>query len=232
MLYEAASQTWFLASSYSAAFFCFCSAGVNSWFNVFNLPPDIPSFVPVGFSVVSFMFAVLGTTFALRPNSIIRSIRLMPDPGLPHTPGSPPKRVVLEVIARRIMPIPAERKLVPLESFVLVNRMLYRPRVLSPEERMAQKLEDARLARERREYELNHILTSPFRDAGRLSAGVFGNIRRGLTGEGFAPVYINGIRYKMDVEGGYSLEDGRVLDRIVKIQPDPSLAAQQSKVES
>ncbi|KAI0442050.1 hypothetical protein F4803DRAFT_520750 [Xylaria telfairii] len=228
MLYEAAPQTGFLISSYGASFFCFGSAAINSWFNVFNLPPGISQWVPVGFGVISFVFAALGTVFAMRPASIIRSIQLLPRPF--QAPGSPPGPVLLEVAARRISPIPLPVKRIRVEPdrVVLLNRMHHRPVVLSREGMAAKKLEDAKRRKAERQYELDHLMTAPFRDARRASSSLLGNIRRGLTGEGFAPVFINGVRYKLDVDGGYALENGQVLDRLVKIQSDPNLAQIQS----
>ncbi|KAI0099668.1 hypothetical protein GGR51DRAFT_535453 [Nemania sp. FL0031] len=232
-LYEAASQTGFLISSYGAAFFCLSSAGINSWFNVYNLPPGISSWVPVGFGVISFVFAALGTVFALRPTSIIRSIKVLPSSALQQQKTSSSllnRPVMLEVAARRISPIPLPLKRIRVapEHVVMVNRLQHRPVVLSREQLAAKKLQDAKRRKEERQYEMDHLMTAPFRDAGRASATLLGNIRRGLTGEGFAPVFINGTKYKLDIEGGYALENGQVLDRIVKIQPDPELARSQS----
>ncbi|KAI1127516.1 hypothetical protein F5Y10DRAFT_242670 [Nemania abortiva] len=231
LLYEAASQTGFMVSSYGAAFFCLGSAGINSWFNVYNLPPGISSWVPVGFGVVSFVFAALGTVFALRPSSIIRSIKVLPNTISQRAAGSPRQPVMLEVAARRISPIPLplKRMRVAPEHVVLVNRMQHRPVFLPREQLAAKKLEDTKRRKEERQYELDHLMTAPFRDAGRASSTLLGNIRRSLTGEGFAPVFINGIKYKLDIEGGYALENGQVLDRVVKIQPDLQLARIQSE---
>ncbi|KAJ8122649.1 hypothetical protein ONZ43_g1207 [Nemania bipapillata] len=230
-LYEAASQTGFLISSYGAAFFCLGSAGINSWFNVYNLPPGISSWVPVGFGVVSFVFAALGTVFALRPSSIIRSVKVLPNPALQKAPGSPKEAVTLEITARRIAPIPLplKRLKVAPDHVVMVNRMNHRPVVLSREQLAAKRIEDEKRRKERRQYELDHIMTAPFRDARRASSTLFDSIRRSLTGEGFAPIFINGVKYKLDIEGGYALENGQILDRIVKIQPDPRLARMQSE---
>ncbi|KAI1115923.1 hypothetical protein F5Y14DRAFT_408622 [Nemania sp. NC0429] len=231
LLYEAPPQTAFLISSYAAGLFCFGGAAINSWFNVFNLPPGISPWVAVGFGVVSFIFAALGTTFALRPSSIIRSIKLLPNAAPQQAPGSPIQPVKLEVVARRvsIVPLPLKRMQVTPEQVAIVNRMQNLPIVLTREQLAAKQREDARRKKEERQYELDHLMTAPFRDAGRASSSLLANIRRGLTNEGFAPVYIDGIQYKLDVEGGYSLENGKVLDRIVRFQPDPKLASIQSK---
>ncbi|KAI0402693.1 hypothetical protein F4802DRAFT_574710 [Xylaria palmicola] len=233
-LYEAAPQTGFLISSYCASFFCFGSAAINSWFNVYNLPLGIPSWVPVGFSAMSFLFAVLGTVFALRPSSVIRSITLLPAKTSSQTPAPVASRVMLEVAVRRLAPIPLPLKRIRVapDNVTLVNRMQHRPLILSREEHAARKLADAKRRKKEREYELDHIMTAPFRDARKASYSLFGNIRRGLTGEGFAPVFINGIRYKLDIDGGYALENGQVLDRLVKFQPDPRLARIQSEAKA
>ncbi|KAI2642526.1 hypothetical protein GGS21DRAFT_176258 [Xylaria nigripes] len=232
VLYEGASQTGFLVSSYGAAFFCFSCSVINSWFNVYNLPPGISSWVPVGFSVISFMFAAIGTIFSLRPSSIIRSIKILPfTTSQQAEPDSANQRVLFEVAARRISPIPLPLKRIQVEPerIIMVNRVQHRPVVLSREALTAKNLEDARRRKEERQYELDHLMTAPFRDAGKASASLFTNLRRGLTGEGFTPVFIDGVKYKMDVEGGYALENGQVLDRLVKIQPDLQLARMQSE---
>ncbi|KAJ3579917.1 hypothetical protein NPX13_g642 [Xylaria arbuscula] len=231
-LYEAASQTGFLISSYGAAFFCMGSAAVNSYFNVYNLPPGISPWVPTGFAVIGFVFATLGTVFALRPSSMIKSIKLLPIPSSQLQGTGPiPRTVMLEVAARRISPIPLplKRFQVRPEQIVLVNRMSNRPVVPSERERMLKQSEDAKRRKEEREYELDHLMTAPFRDAGRASSTIFSNIRRGLTGEGFAPVFIDGVQYKLDADNGYALDDGLVLDRLVRIEPDRQLARSQSE---
>ncbi|KAI1282187.1 hypothetical protein F5Y07DRAFT_351636 [Xylaria sp. FL0933] len=234
-LYEAAPQTSFLVSSYGASFCCMAGAGINSWFNVFNLPPGLSPWIPVGFGVVSFMFAAIGTIFALRPSSIIRSITVVPY-SQPQRQGLEPlpQSITLEVAARRIspFPLPVKRFQVKPEQIALVNRMQPRIMVLSEGERIAKQREDAIRRKQERQYELDHLMTAPFRDAGRASSTIWGNIRRGLTGEGFEPVYINGVQYKLDTEGGYALENGQVMDRLVKIQPDPQLARLQSESQA
>ncbi|KAI1192495.1 hypothetical protein F5X97DRAFT_317244 [Nemania serpens] len=234
LLYEAAPQTAFLISSYTAGVFCFGSAIVNSWFNVFNLPPGISPWVAVGFSAVSFAFAILGTIFSMRPCSIIRSISLLPNVASQKAPGSLNQPVKLEVVARRVSPVPLPSKRIQVapEQLVLVNRMQHLPIVLSAAQLATKQRKDAKRRKEERQYELDHLMTAPFRDAGRASTTLLDHIRRSLTNEGFAPVYINGTMYKLDIDGGYSLENGQVLDRIAKYQPDPKLALAQSESQT
>jgi hypothetical protein len=191
------------------------------------LPEGVSQWVGVGFGVISIIFSVLGTTFALRPASIIRAIKVLPSAAVK---GGTPQRVMLEVTARRkaIIPLPPKRIQVTPEEIVMANRMCLRPVIPSQEELAAKKIEEAKRRQAEREYELNHLMTAPFRDARKAGFTLLENLQRGLTGEGFAPIYIKGEMYKVDVLGGYALEGGQVLDRIVRITPNPKLAAIQS----
>lgn len=74
-----------------------------------------------------------------------------------------------------------------------------------------------------RQYELDHIMTAPFRDGARAAGTVMAGIRRGITGEGFAPLIVNGVKYKLDITSAYALDEGRALDRVVRVEEDPSL---------
>ncbi|CAJ2509832.1 Uu.00g057320.m01.CDS01 [Anthostomella pinea] len=234
ILYEAAPQRAFLFSSYSAAFFTLGVAGINSWLHVYNVPEGLAWWVPFSFGSMTLLLAVLGTKFALIPASVIRSIKILPEPAT-TTGGSaasksrgaaPPVR--LEVVARRNSPfpgLPLKRIIVEPHELVMKSRLHNRPRHMTPHEKGLAKQEEAK----RREYEMTHLMTAPFRDARRALSTIFAGIRRGLVGGGFAPVIINGAKYKLDITRGYALEDGQVLDRIVKIEEDPAIAQLRSQ---
>ncbi|KAI1175998.1 hypothetical protein F4777DRAFT_290176 [Nemania sp. FL0916] len=237
MLYEAAPQTSFLISSYSAALFCLCGGAVNSYFNIIYLPPEMPKWVGACFGAVTVMFAVIASIFALRPAAIIRYIKLLPDATArqaAHSAQGPRKSVMLEIAVRRtsLIPLPLKRIRVEPQHVVMVNRMFHQPGVLSREQQAAKTLADAnRRSKEERQSEMDHNMTAPFRHLGDAlkPATVLGNIRRGMTNEGFAPVFIDGVRYKLDIQDGRALEGGRALDQIVKIQSDLELARIQSE---
>ena len=50
---------------------------------------------------------------------------------------------------------------------------------------------------------------------GGVVGTAFRGWRRGLTREGFAPLWVGKEKYKIDVLGGWALDDGKVLDRLV-----------------
>ncbi|XXH04669.1 hypothetical protein Hte_011088 [Hypoxylon texense] len=232
-LYEAEPGKIFLLSSYMAGLFCATAAAVNIWLNVFNVPDGTNPVVQVGMGLVGILMAGFGTRFALIPAGAIRSIKVLPARAVKATgpagsrvsPAAVPVR--LEIEARRNAPFP----FVPLRRFqadpndvVMKARMYNRKTAPSEHEKILMKQEEEARLKKEREYEMNHLMTAPFRHAGQAASKVFASLRRGLIGEGFAPIVIGGVKYKLDITLAYALEEGRALDRIVKIEEDPIVA--------
>ncbi|OTB08603.1 hypothetical protein M426DRAFT_7342 [Hypoxylon sp. CI-4A] len=228
-LYEAAPQKVFLFSSYTAGLFCLGAAAVNVWVNVYNLPDGIHPAVPVAFGAVGMVIAAFGTRFALMPAGAIRSIKILPARSLRATRVAQQTAipVQLEIEARSSLPfpgLPLKRIQVDPYDVVMKAPMYNRKAAPSEYEKMLMRREQEAQRKKDREYEMNHLMTAPFRHGGQAISILFSNIRRGLTGEGFAPVTIKGVKYKLDITSAYALEEGRALDRIVKIEQDPAIA--------
>ncbi|KAK0709146.1 hypothetical protein B0T26DRAFT_813965 [Lasiosphaeria miniovina] len=81
----------------------------------------------------------------------------------------------------------------------------------------AQRAERERRARAR-QYELDHIMTAPFRDASKGFHRVSEQMSRVFTGGGFARIDLRGARHKLDVTGGWALDNGRAMDRLLTIR--------------
>lgn len=69
-----------------------------------------------------------------------------------------------------------------------------------------------------RDIERTHLMTSPFRKMSYLTWRMFGSLRRVWTREGFVYLQVKGRNgtWKIDRDGGWALDDGRGLDRLVK----------------
>ncbi|KAK8124660.1 uncharacterized protein PG998_000419 [Apiospora kogelbergensis] len=237
-LFEAAPQRIFLASSYAAGFVCVGGAVVNLYYNVYNPPPGLGAWIPYAFSAVAVMLAFLGMNFALMPAHVVRLIKVLPSaaaaagtrPNLLSGGGnsSVAHKVQLEVLVRRLTPIPG----IPLKRLVVEpNDIIMKTRLFHPKKAEPTEIEKMRMGREwekrkkeQMQYNRDHLMTAPFRDGAWAMGQFFSAIRRGLTGEGFAPIAIKGGKYKLDIVKGYALEDGRALDRIVRIESDPKYA--------
>ncbi|KAI1467242.1 uncharacterized protein F4812DRAFT_460089 [Daldinia caldariorum] len=227
-LYEAAPHRVFLFSSYTAgAFFVGCAA-INIILNVYNQPEGLHWIVSVGFGTMGILLAAAGTRFALMPAGMIRSIKVLPAKSVKTSDSAAAKAaaranlpVRLQIEARRSVPFPGVplRRIQVDPSDVVMKAPLYnRKAPLSEYEKMQLKKQEEARRKQEREYEMNHLMTAPFRHAKQAFGLLFRNFRRGLTGEGFAPIYVNGTKYKLDITSAYVLEEGRALDRIVKIE--------------
>ncbi|KAK7951724.1 uncharacterized protein PG986_007452 [Apiospora aurea] len=242
-LFEAAPQRIFLASSYAAGLVCIGGAVVNLYYNVYNPPPGLGDWIPYAFSAVAVMLGFLGMNFALMPAHVVRLIRVLPSaagkpvaaagarPGLVGGVGgnsAVSHKVQLEVLVRRLTPIPGFplKRIVVEPNEVIMKTPLFHPKKPEPTEieKMRMGREWEKRKKEQQQYNRDHLMTAPFRDGAWVIGQFFNAIRRGLTGEGFAPIEIKGGKYKLDIVKGYALEDGRALDRIVRIESDPKYA--------
>jgi hypothetical protein len=97
-------------------------------------------------------------------------------------------------------------------------RQRERPQMSKLQQLQEKKAEADRKAKARK-YEMDHLMTAPFRHAGRSMAFAWDGIKRALTKEGFAKVKVKNQAYKLDITGGWALDDGRALDRLVHVRP-------------
>ncbi|ERT01534.1 hypothetical protein HMPREF1624_02785 [Sporothrix schenckii ATCC 58251] len=153
--------------------------------------------------------------------------------------GGPMPPVILELEIGRVLPIlPARKRYILPETMEVPFRFAsYGLRgdalptgaagavaatgavVTSAERVKAHAAETERQAKAR-EYEMNHLMTAPFRHAAQGANTGWKQVRRVFSREGFIKVIVNGDRQKMDVMGGWALENGRALDRLVRIKND------------
>ncbi|KAI1492160.1 hypothetical protein F5X96DRAFT_628002 [Biscogniauxia mediterranea] len=229
ILYEAAPQRGFVFSSYTAALFCMSVGGVNHWINVYNIPPGLPWWVPYGFGVVSFCMAIPATVFALRPAAVVRSVKVLPTratqgSSVANKAHSAAQPIQLEIMARSHIPLPGLpfKRIVVEPHQVVMKARMYNPKLSEHEMKQAEKEKEERRKAER-QYDMDHLMTAPFRHAKWAISTIFHGLRRGLTGEGFAPIWVKGIRYKIPISDAYVMDNGRALDRIVRIEESESL---------
>lgn len=74
-----------------------------------------------------------------------------------------------------------------------------------------------------RAYEREHLMTAPFRHAGQGAQTFWRQMQRAFSRDGFVDVFVDGRKQKMDVSGGWALENGRALDRLVTVKDRDSL---------
>lgn len=226
----------FIFSSYSAAAFFFSYAGIN-WYSNYLFPPEgLDAWVPIAFGGICIMMGAFGGWLLLGPAGIVKSITAVPHKAVAAAAGAGKKVVAggtatapaelrIEVELRKMFPLPffpARRILAKPEEVVLFHRLAATTeRKLSPAELRALRVQEEEEKRKRMEYERSHILTAPFRHASMAFYELFRALRQTWTREGFTKMQVKGRQYKLDVSGGWALDDGRAIDRLVTIKPRP-----------
>ncbi|EGS20668.1 uncharacterized protein CTHT_0025040 [Thermochaetoides thermophila DSM 1495] len=150
------------------------------------------------------------------------------------SPQEGAKKVLVEVATRGMIPFwPAKKRLYLPEEIQLPMRMnsVYGSGAIGgagPQNNeylsLAERVRRERALREAREaerkYNMDHILTAPFRDARKVFRGMFKGIRRSFDREGFVKIKLGDEKYKLDVTGGWALDEGRAMDRLLAVRPN------------
>ncbi|KAK3322501.1 hypothetical protein B0H66DRAFT_601948 [Apodospora peruviana] len=236
LLYEAPSHFWYRFSSFAAGAFCI-SYTTYQYFEVIAHPREgLAWWVPHAFAVICMFMAGMGTYFVLGTSRLVRSIEVVPTRLLTRTLSRKAQKsssIYIEITTARPIPfLPPKKTLYLPQEVQLPFRM---QGVLSkfggqqqsaPQKKslsMAEQVRAERAAREAKakaaQYTRDHILTTPFRDAVSGFRQVWAGIRRPFYREGFAKLQLKDGDYKLDVTGGWTLDDGRAMDRLFAARP-------------
>jgi hypothetical protein len=128
--------------------------------------------------------------------------------------------LVVEIELKKMLPIPffPTRKVYAKPEDLTLNRRIYVPPVdarQSAAERMDLR---RRIDREQEEERRKSIWWRPFRDANRAFYKLFRAMRLVWTRESFLELAVKGSKYKLDVGDGWALDEGRSLDRLVRLK--------------
>ena len=132
------------------------------------------------------------------------------------------EKMKIEIEFRKMLPMPffPARKVYVRPEEIRLKHVLSRPppsKQSAVEIRALRAREEAETAKAL-EYERSHIMSRPIRHMSRAFFGLFQAARRTWTREGFTGIYIKNYRYKLDVSGGWALDQGRALDRLITIR--------------
>lgn len=211
-LYEAPSHAWMKLGSWATSLFCFAYGTYTLTFYL-NPPPGLAWWVGPSYSVIAIAFALVGTTFLLRTNGIVKTIRALPERGSQVTP-----RVNMEVTIKSTLPFARPKVVVaPCTDVALKSRIVAPPEFMTPLEKAEKKKEEERAKEAKRKYEMAHLFSAPFRHAWSGSKSAFRGMRQLFTGNGFGSLKVSGTNYRLDVSNAWMLDEGRALDRLVKV---------------
>lgn len=177
------------------------------------------------------MMAMGGGFFMLGPAWIVKSITAMPPSALkaagvaaPNLAKGAAPELKIEIELRKMFPLPffpARKIYVKPEEIQLHHRLATPEAKLTAAEMRVFRLREEAERKKELEYEQTHLISKGPRLMSRALFDLFMGARRTWTREGFTKIYIKGYRYKLDVSGGWALDGGRALDRLVTVKPKP-----------
>ncbi|GKT88150.1 hypothetical protein Ct61P_06000 [Colletotrichum tofieldiae] len=219
VLYEAVSHFWMKFSAWTAMLMFYSYAGINYYTMLLHPPEDIAAWVPHAFAVICLAMAGFGSYFFYNTHNIVKLIRAVPTASLTASSrGTTP--IHLEITCKRMLPGRARVMVVPPERVSMPGRIVTQatqtPYVSPAQERAASRQKKVR-ARAEWEYDRDHLMTVPFRHAGKGFKAAWYGVRRAVTKEGFMKMEVGSQKLKLDVASGWALDDGRAIDRLVKI---------------
>lgn len=135
------------------------------------------------------------------------------------------RSIHLELELRRLIPfLPAPKVMVKPEQCTLSMPLYYPLHSLPPAQRQAMEQRMEALKKKELEAEKKKsILLAPFRHASQAGFALMKATQRIWTREGFLELKVgnNQKAYKLDISGGWALDEGRALDRLIKSTKSP-----------
>ncbi|KAL2255595.1 hypothetical protein VTK26DRAFT_3041 [Humicola hyalothermophila] len=241
LLYESPSHFWFRAGCFSSGFFCVSYTVYQYWTVILHPPEGLYWWIPHAFGVILVFMAGMGAFFIMGAGRLVRSIEAVPvaavaNKALAARAAETQSPILIEVATRRIVPfLPAKKTLLlpdevqlPMRMFSVFGAggpmgaaetgMAQRPTSFAERVRRERAEREARIAAHK--YTMDHILTAPFRDAAKAFGTAFAGIKRSFNREGFAKIKLGKQTYKLDVSGGWALDNGRAMDRLLPVRPN------------
>lgn len=249
LLYEAPSHFWFRAGCFSSAAFCVSYTVYQYWTVILHPPEGLMWWIPHAYALVLLVMSGMGAYFVMGAGRIVRSIEAVPASAAKLQAASSARAgaaaaaaatmtpIYIEVAMRRPVPFAPPKKMLlrpeevqlPFRMFALYSgggpaaalgqqQQQQQAVGLAERVRAERAARDARIAE--RKYTMDHILTAPFRDAGKAFGSAWVGIRRSFNREGFAKIKLKDREYKIDVTGGWALDEGRAMDRLLPVRPN------------
>ncbi|KAH7170323.1 hypothetical protein EDB81DRAFT_160866 [Dactylonectria macrodidyma] len=221
ILYEGPSHFWFYFGCWSSGITILTWTALTGP-TAITQPEGVPQWVGYVFSASYILLGSMGLYLITKTPNIVSRIRVLPAQVAKLAPtaasaGATPLQI--EVTVKRMMPL-----LEPKVVTTTLDKVTLKSRFSLPEEFVPElrRLEIKRAEEAKRKalhkFDMDHLLTMPFRQIGRGFAGMFNGIKSAWTDMGFGLIKVDGKQYKVDVTKGFAHDGFRTLENLVEIQ--------------
>ncbi|RKF60875.1 hypothetical protein OnM2_046063 [Erysiphe neolycopersici] len=226
LLYTAPSASAYYISSYATASLCFGYGVLSYWNNYLYAPPDIAIWIPYAFTGVSLITILFGIRFLRNPLRMIRNMTAIPK--IEHDKP----RLKIEIELKKMFPLPffAPKVISVAPNEIHIPSFLVRPMTprISQSEHRRLRAEEILRRQQDLEYERSHVMSAGIRHLWRavskVCTGIFRATQRAFTRDKFVEMRIRGKIYKLDLDGGWVLDNGKAIDRLVTLEPSSQSA--------
>lgn len=210
LLYEAPTSNVYAVTCYGISGFCMLY-GVWHFYDALLTPhPGLWWVIPYFMGGVCIFTIGAGVYVAAGVRRLVKSVTAVP---ITNAGG---RDLLIRLEARSMLPWVSGKVVeVSPEQLTLASRVAVANE--SAENSLASKRFDSHrtraeaelLRKKEREYELDHIMTKPFRDIGRGLNGFLSSVGRILLREGFVKMFVNGKQvWRMDAQFGWAMDNG------------------------
>ncbi|KAH6897287.1 hypothetical protein B0T10DRAFT_181956 [Thelonectria olida] len=227
-LYEGPSHFWFYFGCWSSGISILTWTALTAP-SAMKQPEGVPQWVGYTFGASYLLLGSMGLYLITKTPNIVSRIRVLPvlqSPKLAPTGAAAalapvaPAPVQMEVTVKRMVPLLQPKVITaPLEQVTLTSRFSL-PEEFVPElrRREMQRAEETK-RKAQRKFDMEHLMTMPFRQVGRAFAGMFNGIKSAWTDMGYGMIKVDGKQYKVDVTKGFAHDGFRTLEKLVEIKP-------------
>lgn len=227
-LYEGPSHFWFYFGCWSSGLSILAWTALTAP-SATRQPEGVAPWVGYTFGASYILLGSMGLYLITKTPNIVARIRVLPvvqAPRLaptgavaavvPTTPATS-SPLQMEVTVKRMLPLLSPKILTtPIENVTLTTRFSL-PESLVPELQRRAAAEKA--AKAQRKFDMEHLMTMPFRQFGRALAAMFNGIKAAWTDMGYGVMRVDGKMYKVDVTKGFAHDGFRTLEKLVEIKP-------------
>lgn len=206
MLYEAPSHFWFYFGCWSSGI-AILSWTVLTGPTVIQQPEGIPQWVGIVFGASYVLLGAMGFYLISKTPNIVSTIRILPEARGPQ----------LQLTVKRMVPLLKPKVITTSLENVSLKSRLSLPEEYVPELKRLEKLRDEEQRKALHQFDMQHLLTMPFRRLGRALTNMFRGVRSAWTDMGFGAIKVDGKLYKVDVTKGFAHDGFKTLERIVQI---------------
>ncbi|RDA90069.1 hypothetical protein CP533_2911 [Ophiocordyceps camponoti-saundersi (nom. inval.)] len=221
VLYQAPSHFWFYFTCWTTGI-SMIGWSVYTAPVVLDQPEGVPEFTKHVYAVSYFLLCAMGFYLIAKTPSVVNSIRLLPSKAV-STPAASSMAAVaaklrLEVTVKRMLPVfPPKMITTDIHKVTFKTRLSQWQHQIPESELLEMERREQARREELRKFDMDHLLTMPFRRIGRGLQSLFQGVKSAWTGAGFGVMTVNGKKYKVDVTGGFSHATFRTLARIVDV---------------